>query len=104
MSRSNPFLAASQGWYRAMLSYQRMWLAANEVILRRTLQMVTGTMSMAEANRMVAEKPVAFARAAQKAGQAAASGKNGAAIAAAAIKPVQRRAQSNVTRLRRKTP
>lgn len=104
MSRANPFLNASQSWYRAFLSYQRMWLAANEVILRRTLQMATGTMTVAEATRMVTEKPAAFARAAQQAGQAAVAGKSGAAIAAAAIKPVRRRAQNNVTRLRRKAP
>ncbi|WP_116132176.1 antifreeze protein [Tropicimonas sp. IMCC34043] len=106
MARSNPFataplLAASQGWFKAALSYQRMMIAANEVILRRTLQMATGTMSAAEATRMLAEKPEAFAKGVQQAGLAALRGQSGPRIAAAAINPVRRKAQSNAARLRR---
>ena len=55
-------------------AYQRMTLAATEVIAHRSLQMALGAMTAAEATTMVMEKMTAFTASAEKAAVAAARG------------------------------
>ena len=94
------YLSALMTWQKAAMAYAQMWMAANEVIWRRTTDMALGTMSASEATRMFFEKPVAYARAAEKAAMAGARGKGTASAALAAIKPVGAKAKSNARRLR----
>lgn len=89
------------GWPNAVFAWQRMWMSAAEVIWWRSMQMALGTMTQTESTNMVMEKPVAFAKAAQQAALAAATGKTPAHVAVAGIKPVSRKARSNASRLRR---
>lgn len=95
------FVRYGRNWQSAAMAYNQMWLAAGEVIWRRGMQMMTGTMTHAEATRMIMEKPVAFARAARKAGIAASTGKDPATIARLAVSPLRSKASSNARRLRR---
>ena len=91
-----------RSWQKPMLACQQIWLAASEVVWKRTIQMATGTMSAAETTRMVMEKPVALAQAARDAWFAAAFGKDGSMISVLAIKLVHRKVRSNAKRLRRR--
>ncbi|WP_068115403.1 hypothetical protein [Tropicimonas marinistellae] len=96
----NPFLVSARNWQKTSHAYQQMWMAANEVIWHRMVQMMTGTMSAGEASRMVLEKPAAFARAAQHAGEVAIRGGDAASVARAAVKPLRIKTRSNARRLR----
>jgi hypothetical protein len=89
---------------KTAMAYGQMWVAANEVIWRRCMDMSLGTMTAVEASRMFYEKPVAFARAAEKAAMASALQKGHAGIALAAIGPISTAARSNARRLRSRKP
>ena len=93
-------LQSGHNWQKAAIEEQEMLLAASEVIWHRSWQMLTGTMSANEATRMVLEKPVAFARAAQQIGEAVVGGEDPGAITRAAVQPLRREARSNARRLR----
>lgn len=97
----NTVLGTTGQWHRTAVAWQQMWIAASEVIWRRSFRMMTGTMTATEANRMVVEKPVAFALAAQQAALAAMAGQSGARQAGRAIAPVRQKARANARRLRR---
>lgn len=88
-----------KSWNEAALACSQMWMASNEVIWHRSLQMMTGTMSPSEATRMVLEKPIAFARAVQGASEAVAQGQDPGRIAHAAVTPICIEAHSNARRL-----
>ena len=95
-----PGLAAATAWGRVATGMARMNLAAAEVVLRRTTMIATGSLSAPEAAKMVLEKHTAFAAAAEKAAMAALRGGDAAAVASAALRPLQRRASANARRLR----
>jgi hypothetical protein len=101
MARGTHSSKGLEGWPSAVFAWQRMWMSAAEVIWWRSMQMALGTMTRTESTNMVMEKPVAFAKAAQEAAFAAATGKTPAQIARAGLKPVSRKAGSNASRLRR---
>jgi hypothetical protein len=96
------FNKAMQTWQQTQLAYTRMWLSAAEVIWTRSMMMSLGTMSSSEAARMVFEKPVAFAKAAERAAVAAASSNGAAAATLASIRPYESKTRSNVRRLRKR--
>ena len=93
-------IQSGHNWQKAAIEEQEMLYAASEVIWLRSLQMMTGTMSASEATRMILEKPLAFAQAAQDAGEAAISGEDPGAIARAAVGPLRHEVRSNARRLR----
>jgi hypothetical protein len=101
MFRPSRLLDAYVAWARVGFAVSRMSLSAAEVIARRSAMMASGAMSGPEAARMLAEKPAAFAAAAQRAAIAAASGRDPARIAEAALKPLRAKAAANARRLRR---
>ena len=93
-------LQSGHNWQKAAIEKQEMWFAASEVIWLRSWQMMTGRMSPAEATKMVLEKPLAFAQAAQDAGEAVISGSDPVEIARAAVAPLRKEARENASRLR----
>lgn len=94
------FLQSGRNWHKAAIEEQEMLLAASEVIMRRSWQMMTGRMSAGEATRMLVEKPMAFAVAAQEAGEAAARLSDPGYVAMAAVQPLHHEALRNAHRLR----
>ncbi len=94
------FNSAAGAWMRFALAYGQMWMAAGEVIARRSLSMSQGTMSGPEAVGMVMEKATAFVQASEKAAVAAARGADAAGIASAALRPIRAKTRANVRRLR----
>ena len=88
-----------QAWMSFALAAQAMAQNASVVIMRRSMMMAEGKMKPSEAVRMTMEKPVAFAAAAQSAALAAVNGKDAPQIAAAALKPIARKAKANAHRL-----
>ena len=94
-------LAVANTWMRVGAAFAQMNLSAAEVIGRRTVMMMTGMMSAPEAAKMVLEKPVAFAAAAEKAMVAAARGGDAARVTVAALKPYKTKTAANARRLRR---
>ncbi|MBP7243135.1 antibiotic ABC transporter [Amaricoccus sp.] len=101
MPRATSPFTALIAWGNLTQSYARMSLAAGEVILRRTMQMASGTMTPHEAVAMVMEKPAAFATSAERAAVAAARGGDVTRIASAALRPYGAKTRSNVRRLRK---
>ncbi len=93
-------LQSSHNWRKAAIEEQEMWAAASEVIWLRSWQMLTGTMTTVEAARMVVEKPLAFARAAQEVGEAVVTGQDPGAVTRAAVGPLRTEARANARRLR----
>ncbi|MDV7144540.1 antifreeze protein [Tropicimonas sp. TH_r6] len=91
---------SSSNWQKAAIEEQEMWAAASEVIWLRGWQMLTGTMTSHEATRMLVEKPLAFARAAQDAGEAVVTGRDPVAVTRAAVGPLRSEARANARRLR----
>jgi hypothetical protein len=83
------------------MAYQAMTVAAAEVIVRRTLQMATGSMTPPDAVGMVLEKATVFAAAAEKAAVVAARGGDPVRVATAALRPYGVKTKANVRRLRR---
>jgi len=83
-----------------MLATQKMWLDSADTILKRSMMMAAGSMSQAEAMRMVAEKPLAMAEASMRASMAAARGADATGIARAAMRPVASKARANSRRLK----
>lgn len=73
---------------------------ANEVVMRRSYSMFTGTMTAEEAHQMVCEKPLAFSRSAHSATMAIISGNGPLRVAGQAIAPIQYETEQNVRRLR----
>lgn len=92
--------SAASAWMRFGLAYGQMWMAAGEVIARRSLQMSQGNMSGPEAMGMMMEKATAFAQASEKAAVAAVRGADAAGIASAALRPIRAKTRANVRRLR----
>jgi hypothetical protein len=88
-------------WYDFVVAYHEMSLAAGEVILRRSLRMVQGSMTGPEAAGMVMEKVSTLATAAERAAIATARGANPLSIATAALQPIHSKTRSNVRKLRR---
>ncbi len=95
-----PLMASTLTWQQAALAYGRMYVSAQEVIQRRTLQMALGQMHPEEAMRMVMEKPAAFAEAFERAALATVSGQGAADVALAAVSPISAKASANAQRLR----
>ena len=94
-------MKAMQSWTRLNAAYAKMSMSAGEVIMRRSIMMAQGAMSAPEAAKMLLEKPVAFAAAAEKAMTAAARGAHPTSIAEAALRPIGARARANARRLRK---
>jgi hypothetical protein len=94
-------IEATRSWMEFAIAYQAMSLAAAEVILRRSLQMATGSMSPPDAVGMILEKATVFAAAAEKAAVAAARGGDPVRVARAALGPYGTKTRANVRRLRR---
>ncbi|WP_193139720.1 hypothetical protein [Meridianimarinicoccus sp. MJW13] len=92
---------AMQTWQRANLATAEMMMAANLVILNRTTQMMLGMMSSQEAARMIFEKPAAFAKSMEMAARAQAAGRDHAAMALAAVRPIRTKTRANARRLSR---
>lgn len=93
--------AQAAAWGTGMALW-RLGVQAQTVIALRSLAMA-GLLPKrpGEDRRMVEEKVVAFGQAALAAGAAAARGGDAGAVTRAAIRPLSRRAGSNVTRLTR---
>lgn len=91
----------ANAWIKYAFSFQRMAMAASEVILHRSMRMSRGEMTAPEAVGMVLEKASAFARATERAATAAAMGANPAIIANAALSPISAKTRSNVRHYRR---
>lgn len=87
-------------WMKVASAYNRMSLAAGEVIAHRTMKMASGAMSGPEAVGMVMEKATTFATAAEQAAVAVARGGDPACIAAAALSPYGTKTRANVRQLR----
>lgn len=94
-------LKAGTAWAKFALSYAQMSMAANEVILRRTMRMAQGAMTAGEAVGMVMEKATAFVAATEGAAVAAATGGDAIRIASAALRPIRAKTRSNARKLRR---
>ena len=94
--------SVAEAWQSAALAYGRMYLSANEVIQRRTMQMAFGQMNPEEAARMVFEKPAAFASAFERAARATAAGRDPLTVAMAAVQPIGAKTSANARRLRRR--
>jgi hypothetical protein len=94
-------LEAARSMMALMTAYQAMSIAAGEVILRRSVQMATGTMSPPDALGMILEKVTVFATAAEKAAVAAAQGRDPIHVATAALGPYGIKTKANVRKLRR---
>ncbi|MAS41613.1 MAG: hypothetical protein CML43_00405 [Rhodobacteraceae bacterium] len=75
-------------------------VASAEVIARRSMMMMTGSMTTEEAMRMVTEKHTAFSRGIEAAALALASGATPEHALYDATKPVAVRVRSNARRLR----
>ncbi|MCL7942039.1 hypothetical protein M8009_17270 [Halomonas sp. ATCH28] len=86
-------------WMKVASAYNRMSLAACEVIAHRTMKMASGAMTGPEAVGMVMEKATTFTTAAEQAAVAAARGGDPARIAAAALKPYGTKTRANVRKL-----
>lgn len=102
MINPNIFIQATSLWQKATVDYTQMWFYASQVIWHRSAQVALGTMSHREATKMFFEKPVAYARAAEKAALARARGKGIAGSAVAAVGPLKTKTRSNASRLNRK--
>ncbi|PAU76081.1 hypothetical protein CK498_14350 [Halomonas salipaludis] len=87
-------------WMKIASSYNQMMLSAGEVIVRRTMMMASGTMSVPDAMSMMMEKDTIYATASERAAVAMASGADPARITAAALKPYSTKTHSNVRKLR----
>jgi hypothetical protein len=81
-------------------AYQTMAIAAGEVIFRRSLMMVSGSMSAPDAMNMVVEKATTFAEAAGEAIAATVKGEDPVGVATAALEPYGTRTAANVRELR----
>ena len=82
-----------------LAAYQRMMASAATVMFWRSVRLSTGTMSQAEFNRMVREKPFAFAGAAAAATGVLLHGGSSAKAAHASIAQLSRRVRANSRRL-----
>lgn len=87
-------------WTDLWAMHTETTIASAEVIARRTLMMMTGSMSADEAIRMVTEKPAAFARGMEAGALALASGMPPEHAMLDAAAPVAHKARSNAQRLR----
>lgn len=88
-------------WVTLANDVNRTTRQSNEIIVRRTLSMLFGTMSADEARTMVVEKPGAFASSIHNASVAMWFGGNPFWIAREAISPIMKKTSHNVDRLRR---
>jgi hypothetical protein len=102
-SMHGPFdqINTANSWIKYAIAYQKMSLAAAEIILRRTMKMSQGKMTGPEAMGMVMEKATAFTTATERAAVAVAKGANPVRIANAALSPISAKTRSNVRKYRR---
>lgn len=91
-----------RSWNRLNFSCVQLALEANEVIWRRSIQLMTGAMTTMEATRMILEKPSALAKSLEMAAIATASRRSPQAIAEAYVRPFRTSTRRNTRRLRRK--
>ena len=96
-----PMMFAIQAWQDTAFAYGRMYLSAQEVIHRRTMQMAFGRMGPEEAARMVFEKPAALAASFERAARATAAGRDPLSVALAAVQPIGAKTVANARRLRK---
>jgi hypothetical protein len=94
-------LNVANAWIKYTIAYQKMSLAAGEVIVRRSMRMSQGKMTGPEVLGMVMEKATAFVAATERAAVAAATGADPARIATAALRPIGVKTRSNVRKYRR---
>lgn len=87
-------------WTDLWAMHTETTIASAEVIARRSLMMMTGSMSADEAMRMMTEKPAAFARSIEAGALALASGMTPEHAMLNAAEPVSLKARSNARRLR----
>ncbi|WP_375691523.1 hypothetical protein [Pseudooceanicola sp. LIPI14-2-Ac024] len=97
------FRAMAQ-WQSAAMSAAQIGVSAAMVIQMRMMQMALGTMSPAEATRMVFEKQTALARSTERSARALAANKGPAAVTAAALAPYRTATRANAKRLARQDP
>ncbi len=88
-------------WMRLAETSMALGMSSAEVIAQRTGQMMTGSMTPREAERMVSEKSEAMLRSAEAATRAVMRGASPQAVAEAALRPMARKAASNARRLRK---
>lgn len=93
---------ASFGWLDVALSFNRLVHDSAQVILHRTMDMASGRMDREEAQRMVTEKPFAFAMATQIGLATAVTGGSPSWIAESAMDHIGRTAADNADRLSNK--
>ena len=82
------------------LSLNKVLCDSSEVILRRSLEIARGRMDADEAQRMVVEKPLAFALAAHVGATAAAFGGSPSWITESSLATIADAVSDNATRLR----
>lgn len=94
-------LAPLVAWQRIAVSMAQVGLAAGEVVWRRSVMTAFGSLSLREAQQMIAEKPATLAVAIGNALTVAARGGDPATVTAAALGPYTSSTASNARRLRR---
>lgn len=82
------------------LSFNKVVCDSSEVFLRRSLEIAQGRMDADEAQRMVVEKPLAFALAAHQGATAALFGGSPSWITETTLATIADTVSSNATRLR----
>ena len=82
------------------LSFNKVVCDSSEVILRRTLEIARGRMDAGEAQRMVVEKPLAFALAAQMGAATAFLGGSPSWITESTLATIADTVSDNASRLR----
>lgn len=90
----------SFGWFDVALSLNKVVCDSTEVIMRRTMDLASGRMDAEEAQRMVVEKPLAFALAAQMGTTAALMGGSPSWVTETTIATIADKVSENATRLR----
>lgn len=98
--QAGPFDWWLLGWQTSVM------LAEAQAVIAMRMMGLAGFWAVhpSESLRMIAEKPAAYARAAEAAGRAAFAGKAPHEIAGAALRPVRRKTRANSRRLVRKGP
>jgi hypothetical protein len=98
--QAGPFDWWLLGWQTSIM------LAEAQAVIAMRMMGLAGLWAVhpTESFRMVAEKPAAYARAAEAAGRAALAGKAPHEIAGAALRPVRRKTRANSRRLVRTGP
>jgi hypothetical protein len=93
-------LEATRAMMQFTTAYQTMTIAAAEIFFRRSLMMVSGSISATDAVNMVAEKTTTFAEAAGEATTALVKGEDPVGVANAALEPYGTRTAANLREIR----